>query len=65
VSVMHVVGEELLSPDSKGLESGARGPSLLRARGVYGYVLPGGAPMVMSKARCPEGPRALYDIVRS
>jgi hypothetical protein len=40
---MHVEGEEPISPDWKGLESGAREPSLLRARCVYGYVLSGGA----------------------
>jgi hypothetical protein len=65
VSVLRVEGEEPLSPDWKCLESGARELSLLRARGVYGYVLPGGAPAVMSNARHSEGPRASHDTVLS
>jgi hypothetical protein len=56
VLVVHVEGEEHLSPDSKGLESGAREPSLLRAHGVYGWVRPTGAPAVMFNARHLEGP---------
>jgi hypothetical protein len=44
VSVMHVEVEEPLSPGSKGLESRAREPSPLRARGVYGYLLPSKGP---------------------
>jgi hypothetical protein len=46
--VMRVEGEEPPSPDSKGFEFGARELSLLGARGVYGYVLSGGAPAVTS-----------------
>jgi hypothetical protein len=63
--VMHVEGEEPLSLNLKGLESSAQEPSLLRARGIYSYVLPGSAPTVMSNARQPAGPRALYDMVCS
>jgi hypothetical protein len=48
--VMHVEREEPLSPDSMGLEFGAQEPSLLRAHGVYGYVLSGGALPVTSNA---------------
>jgi hypothetical protein len=50
VLAMYVEGEEPLSPDSKGLESGAREPTLLRAHGVYGYVLSGGVLAVTSNA---------------
>jgi hypothetical protein len=60
VLVLRVEGEEPLSPDSKGLESGARELSLLRAHGVYGYVLPGGAPMVMSNARTRRTPNFVW-----
>jgi hypothetical protein len=63
--VMRVEGEEHLSPVSKGLESGARKPSLLRARDVHGYVLPGGGPAITSNAWHPEGPQASHDTVRS
>jgi hypothetical protein len=38
---------------------------LLRARGVYGYVLPGGASTVPTNTWHMEGPRASYDTVRS
>jgi hypothetical protein len=36
MSVVRIEGEEPLSPDSKGLESDAQEPSLLRAPGLYG-----------------------------
>jgi hypothetical protein len=54
-----------LSLNSKCLESGAREPSLLRARGVYGYVLLGGASAVTSNAQHSEGPWASHDTVHS
>jgi hypothetical protein len=38
---------------------------LLRARDVYGYVLPGGAPTVTANARHPGGPRVSYEMVCS
>jgi hypothetical protein len=65
MSVMHVEREEPLSPDSMGLEFGAQEPSLLRAHGVYGYVLSGGALPVTSNAWHPEGPWASHDTVHS
>jgi hypothetical protein len=44
MSVMRVEWEEPLSPDLKGLVSGCSRTFLQRARGAYGYVLPGGVP---------------------
>jgi hypothetical protein len=63
--VMPDEGEDPPSPNAKGLESGAREPSLLRARGIYGYVPLGGASMVTSNARHLEGPWASCDMVCS
>jgi hypothetical protein len=63
--VMHVEGEGPQSPNSKDLESGAREHFLLRARGVYGYVLSGGAPPVASNTCHPKGPLASHDTVCS
>jgi hypothetical protein len=65
VLIIRVEGEEPLSPDSKGLKYGAQEPSLLRAHGVYGYVLLGRPLVITSNARHPEGPRALHDTVHS
>jgi hypothetical protein len=63
--IMRVEGEEHLSPDLKGLEFGARKPSLLRLHGIYGWVPPGGASTVTFNAWHLEGPWASLDTVRS
>jgi hypothetical protein len=41
------------------------GEEPLRARGVYGYVLPGGPVAVTPNARHQEGPRVSHDTVHS